>query len=340
MPEYIKPPITTAIVRDYLKTIEGQEISLDQLRNVFNLERGTKSYAKIDPIISQLVEERQVRRLSRGWLKVVKQVQPVQVYGIEREDRPPFELIFPRDFDTMMEMDFAKDIIIREGDLISIGGIKSIGKSTLCMNYAGENVDKHPILMGNEYTIFTEEKYDIAPRFKGRFDTMSIKNGGWIDWVDKDGNDKFTLLPVWADYAEHIVGNRINIIDWVNLPGEYYMISPVMEGIKKSLGRGVGIIALQKNENSVSGRGGAMTRDFADLEILIDKFGHNEVLLTLGKVKEATKSVAGKTYVYSISEGVKIHNFREVKKCPDCRGTGYKASKPCEMCYTLKFVDA
>ena len=340
--------ITIAEVRAFLQEIEGQEISLDKLRSELGIEKYnpqgeiTKSFVAIRPIVSELVDHKLLRYVSRGQYMVVKQVAPVQVYGVDREDRPPFDLIFPRDFDTMIEMDFAQYVVIREGDLISIGGIKSAGKSTLCMSFGGENIDKNPVLMGNEYTIFTEQKYDIAPRFKKRFDTMSITNGGWIDWTDKDGKDKFTLLPVWSDYAEHIVKNKINIIDWVDLPGEYYMISPLMKDIKKAIGRGVGIIALQKSENRANPRGDQMARDFADLEFILDGFGNNpyDVLLTIRGAKETTAPIVGKTYVYHISEGVKIHNFREVKKCPECRGTGYKASKPCELCYTLKFVDA
>ncbi len=211
--------------------------------------------------------------------------------------------------------------------------------TTVCLNYCGENIKKNPIIMGNEYTIVTDNGYDVSPRFIHRMKTMSIKNNGWIDWVDSEGKDKFTLLPVWADYAEHIIKNKINIIDWINLPGEYYMISPVMEGIKKALGRGVGIVALQKNEGNATGRGGSMTRDFADLEMLIDRFGDDEVLLTLGKVKESTRPLAGKTYAYTIHQGVKILNFREVKKCPDCSGQGFKVGKACETCGTKKFID-
>ena len=340
------PEITIEKVRTFLKKWEGQEISLPTLRSELGIlqydgsGKPTKAFDDIRDIVFSLTEQKILRHTKRGVYMVVKQVTPIQVFGVEREDIPPFDLIFPRCFDTMMEMDFAEDVVIREGDLVLISGMSNFGKTTLCLNFCGENIDTKPILMGNEYTIMTDTGYDVAPRFKSRLNIMSNTNGeGWIDWRDNKGNDKFTLLPVWADYAEHIVKNKINIVDWINLPGEYYMISPVMEGIKKALGRGIGIIAIQKNETSTAGRGGSMTRDFADLEILIDRFGNNEVLLTLGKVKEATKGVTGKTYAYSISQGVKIINFREVKKCPACRATGYTKGEKCSMCYGNKFVD-
>jgi len=333
-------------VRTFLKKWEGQEITLTTLRSELGIlqydkdGKPTKGFDDIRDIVFSLTEQKILRHTKRGVYMVVKQVTPVQVFGVNREDRLPFDLVFPRDFDSMMEMDFAKDVVIREGDLVLISGQSNFGKTLLCFSFCGENIDKHPVLMGNEYTIVTDTGYDVSPRFYNRMKAMSNTSGdGWIDWVDKDGADKFTLLPVWADYAEHIVKNKINIIDWINLPGEYYMISPIMEGIKKALGRGIAIIAIQKNEGNTAGRGGSMTRDFADCEILLDRFGDNEALLTIGKVKEYNKPVVGRTFAFSSSRGVKIINFREVKKCSACRATGYTKAGKCDQCMGNKFVD-
>mgnify|MGYP001608736091 FL=1 len=189
--------------------------------------------------------------------------------------------------------------------------------------------------MGNEYTTLVGNEYVPTPRFLNRLDAMD-----WVNWVDVDGNDRFMLLPVRDDYAEHIVKDRINIVDWVNIEtGEHYMIGSILGGMKKPVGRGIVVAVIQKAEGASAGRGGQFTKDFADLELLIDKFGDSDVLLTIGKVKEYTRSVIGKTYAYSIDKGVKITNFREVKKCTDCHGQGFKAGKPCETCFTHKFVD-
>jgi len=186
--------------------------------------------------------------------------------------------------------------------------------TALCMNFCAENIDSFPILMGNEYTTIDDEP---LPRFLNRIDNIN-----WIEWADEEGNDRFNLLPVTSDYAEHIVKDRINIIDWINLPGEYYLISPIMEGIKRELGKGIAIIAIQKNPGMGYGRGGHMTKDFADCELLLDQFGDKEILLTVGKVKEYLHPVSGRMFAYEIDKGVKIMNFREVVRCPYCKGIG------------------
>ncbi len=336
------PEITTNEVKDFLSRIQGQEITLDKLRREFNILPGTKSFDSIRNMMFQFAEQKIVRYIRRGEYKVVKQVQPVPVFGVTRERRPPFELFFPRSFETMMEMNFAEDVVIREGDLILISGMSNFGKTTLCLNFCGENIDKHPVLMGNEYTVLLpskddkeKESYEPSPRFLTRLDAMDL-----IKWANEDGSDKFTLLPVRDDYAEHIVKNKINIVDWINIEtGEHYMIGTLLEGIKRNLGRGVAIVAIQKAEGTTSGRGGQFTKDFADLELLIDKFGQSDTLLTIGKCKEYTKPVIGNTYAYSIHQGVRILNFREVKKCPHCHATGYIKGEKCSSCNGFKFID-
>jgi len=205
--------------------------------------------------------------------------------------------------------------------------------TTLCMSFAGENIDMSPVLMGNEYTDANEEP---LPRFLNRLDNMD-----WVQWANGNGSDKFTLLPVREDYAEHIVKDRLNIVDWINIAtGEHYMIGTILDGLKRQAGKGIVIAAIQKAEGAEAGRGGQFTKDFADVELLVDKFGSYETLLTIGKVKEYTQPVTGRTYAFSISKGVRIINFREVIKCNECRGSGYKVGQKCENCDGKKMVDA
>ncbi len=280
--------------------------------------------------ISRLVQDKKIKRLGRGFYRKVKQVQPIKVFG--RVRRPPIKLNFPRAQDTGNEMDFAAAIIFREGDMILLSGQSNYGKTAICLNLCGENLEMFPVLMGNEYTSVDNEP---MPRFLNRLDGMD-----WVKWIDDGGNERFTLLPVRQDYPEHIIRDRLNIIDWINLPGEYYMISPLMESIKHEVGRGIAAIALQKNPGVDYGRGGNPTKDFADCELLLDKFGEgNEVLLTVGKVKEYTKPVSGRMFAYQIVNGVKITNFREVVRCPYCKGLGTTRGAPCSECQGRGKID-
>jgi len=323
--------ITPEEIRRFLSTIEGQNITVQSLRAEFNILPGTKSFDSIRVIVYRLVQQKVLREVGkRGEYRVVKKVNPIDVFG--EPESEPVKLMFPRDYDSTLEMDFAEDLIIREGDLILISGRSNYGKTQMCMAFAGQNIDSEPVLMGNEYTTLEDKP---APRFINR-----IKNMDWVQWQDENGKQKFTLLPVRSDYSEHIVKDKINIIDWINIDtGEHYMIGTIMESIKRELGKGVGIIAIQKAEGAQSGRGGQFTKDFADVEILLDKLPESDdVLLTLGKVKESKRKLTGRTYAYSIAHGVQIINFREVHKCKACFGKGWRNGKPCDECNKSGYI--
>lgn len=276
--------------------------------------------------LSRLVDVKYIKKVGRGCYRKVRYVVPVKVFG--RERKPIVTVKFPRDQEEGKEMEFVNDIVFRQGDLILLSGQSNQGKTALCLNFCGENIDSNPILMGNEYTTIDGLP---TPRFMSRLDSMK-----WVEWYSGNGEDKFVLLPVREDYAEHVVKDRINIIDWINLQ-EHYNISPVMEGIKRELGGGVGIIAIQKAEGATAGRGGQFTKDFADCELLLDQFGDNEVLLTVGKVKEPKGKVMGRKFAYRIEGGVKIMGFREVIKCNRCYGQG--KYKSCDNCKNTGYVD-
>jgi len=317
-----------------LIALEEPEFSIEVFRRKHSIDPES---SVIYVTFNRLVHERKLKRIGRGLYKKVKPVYPVSVYGKPRERREPFTLFFPKDFDRDVEMDFAERIVVREGDLILLGGRGNQGKTTLAMNFCGENIDYNPVLMGNEYTIRVgdTDEYEPTPRFLNRLDNMD-----WVQWTNGNGMDKFTLLPVREDYAEHIVKDKINIIDWINLDaGKLYEISKVMDDIKSELGRGIGIIVLQKGAGTNYARGGQFTQDFTDCEILIDKYTETESMITIGKVKEYSKPVMGKTYAFGILQGVKIVDFREIVKCGTCHGKMWHRNLPCDDCSRTGYVN-
>jgi len=311
-------------VKEFLMAAQGKEVSLDYLRKELKLDPNRPEWQSLRKLMSDdLVKAGLVKPSGRndGVYKVITQVKPIKVFGRERRGRINFN--FPIAFDTQEEMCFARDIIFREGDLILISGRSNFGKTTLCLNFCAQNIEQEPVLMGNEYTTLDNEP---APRFLDRIDKMN-----WVAWAYDTGDDRFTLLPVRDDYAEHVIKDRPNIIDWINIPtGEYYMISKVAEDIKRAVGKGVVVATIQKAEGADAGRGGQFTRDFADVEILLDQYGANEILMTMGKVKESLKRVSGRAFAFTIEDGVKITYFRELRKC-GCQ-KGWRGSRKCEDC--------
>jgi len=328
--------ISVPDVKAFLSEIVGKDITLTQLRKEFKIKSEDKSFDAIRNILFQLSKQGIVKASGKkdGNWHVIKRVEPIPVFSIPRERRPPFQLFYPTDFDTSQPFSFADNVVVREGDCILIAGESNWGKTTLAMNFLAANIGYNPVLLGNEFTKDNEP----TPRFLNRLDTID-----WVTWVDETGQDMFTLLPVYQDFAENVIKDRINIIDWINIQtGEHYLIGNIMEEIKTAVGKGIAIIVIQKAPGSESGRGGQFTKDFADLELLIDKHTNMESRLTIGKCKEYTKSVTGRSWAYEISKGVQLRNVREVIKCPTCYGKGWQkfgtANKPCERCQKIGWV--
>uniref|UniRef100_A0A6M3J821 Putative DNA primase n=1 Tax=viral metagenome TaxID=1070528 RepID=A0A6M3J821_9ZZZZ len=329
--------ITTADAREYLRKSVGREVDLNTIRRDLLIKPEDKSWESIRNIMYQLAQLSGEKRIIKpsgkrdGSYYVIPPVRRIKVFGVKREKIPPFELMYPRDFDTFEEFEFSSKVIVREGDCILVAGQSNYGKTAIALNFAGENIDKLPVLMGNEYS----KDGEPTPRFLNRLEAMD-----WIQWANGDGGDKFELLPVYDDYADWIIKDRINIIDWVNIDANYlYSIGKVMEDIKAAVGKGIVIIVIQKSEGSDSGRGGQFTKDFADLELLIDKHSDWESRLTIGKVKEYNGHVVGRSWAYTIDKGVKLLNVREVIKCKSCHGSGRKGGNMCELCHGNKYVD-
>jgi len=330
------PEITTPDVKEYLFQAVGREVDLTTIRRDLLIRPEDKSWEGLRTIMHRLTEAKIVKPSGKkdGVYYVIPPVRPIRVFTPDRKRKPPIELRYPRDFDTMEEFPFADNVVIREGDCILIAGQSNFGKTALALNFAGENIDSYPVLLGNEYSKDDEP----TPRFLNRLDAMD-----WVKWVNGDGSEKFTLLPVYSDWADWVVKNKINIIDWVNIDANsLYYISKVMDDIKRAVGNGIAIIVIQKGEGEM-GRGGQFTKDFADLELLIDKHSDWESRITIGKVKEYTGKVIGRSWAFTIDKGVKLLNIREVVKCPSCFGKGWKragqTSKPCEACNKSGWVD-
>ena len=161
-----------------------------------------------------------------GFYKVIAKVKPVKWW--EADSSVYFDLRHPMGHKDNTAFRWDELLNISPGDLIVIGGVSNYGKSCLVLNYLAENIDLHDCLvMGNEYTTLDGIP---SPKFKRRLDNMS-----WVKWFNGSSEPKFQLLPVRADFDSYVEKGKLNIIDWINMPENPYLIGKVLEDIKASL---------------------------------------------------------------------------------------------------------
>ena len=327
--------LTTDIVRAWCLSTTGEF----HYKGVCNGNVAPELYDKLRSIIHELCEQGVIKSCGRndGTYKSILKVEPVKWWD-DDIDTEPLDFKFPRCYEDGSEFGIEDFVEVFAGDLVLITGDTNLGKTTIALNIMGENLGmfKGTTLMGSEYTASDGK---ISPKFKRRMKRME-----WVEWMNGDGKPRFQLLPVGSDYEDYVESDHLNVVDWISLPGEYYLIDMVMKAIKDRIGRGVGVLVLQKNKGQEFAEGGQRSERYADVVLKIDPYGSDEGLLTIGKVKAPKGRATGRTFAFDIVDyGANLHNIREVVKCRSCWGKGYKKSGQnnirCPECEGKKFID-
>jgi len=313
--------------------LENDDFRIEDFRRKHNIAPDSSNFSVA---IHRFEKERKIKRVSRGCYRKVKTIEPVKWWDVE--DKQPLDFCWPVSYIDGSTFGLEDLIEMYEADMILISGVSNFGKTSLTLNILAENLalfKKMPVLMGSEYTAADGK---ITPKFKKRLDQMAIIRNDAEYWVNGDGS-KFKLLPVGADYEDYVEADTSNYIDWISLPGEYYLIDTVMKSIKDRVGNGIGVIVLQKNKASEHGEGGERTARYADVEIKIDPYGE-ESMLTIGKVKSPKARVSGRSWAFKIQNyGANLAKIREVVRCYKCWGKGWVQGQKCEVCNGLKYID-
>jgi len=326
--------ITHDDVRNFLAPYEGKKITLPEMRNELGIQRGTKSFNSIRKIVFDLARDKMVKATGvRGEYKVLTPIEPVEWWNDDISE-DPIDFKFPCNHNEDEESFGLEECVeIFPGDMVLITGVSNYGKTTLALSMLGENLSLMPsILMGSEYTASDGK---ISPKFKRRMRRMT-----WVEWM-VDGEPKFQLYPVGSDYEDYVQSDSINVIDWISLPGDYFLIDRVMKSIKDRVGNGVAVVVLQKNPGQEFGEGGPRTERYADVVMRVDPYGSNESMMTLGKVKAPKGKATGRSWAFEIIDyGANICNIREVIKCRTCWGKGWvKGPLPCPTCHKLGYTN-
>ncbi|MCL2282304.1 MAG: hypothetical protein FWC26_03200 [Fibromonadales bacterium] len=216
---------------------------------------------------------------------------------------------------------FDGNITVRSKSLIVISGESNVGKSAFCNNILAANLD----VWGDRINLLQSEVNSSLFR-------AITKKMAWVPFVSDKGESRFHLydmleLPDWK-YAIH--PDRLNIIDWVSLDGDFYKIREVMKGIRKRLDKGVAVIAMQKKSGTDLAEGGVYTEHLASVY-----FSMEWGILKIRKIKEPLHGFKpqGKIYGFDLDDGANYTDIREVKKCTSsncnkskscvCKGKGY-----------------
>ena len=314
---------------------EEPEFNIKDFRQKHNIDSESST---LNVVFLRLMQENRLKRIGRG---VYKKIHPIKaITSLKVSDPRPFDLRFPMGADDCSVFGWDDKIRIDKGDLILIAGSGNSCKTSWVLNMIAENMDYHPcLLMGNEYA---KDDNELSAKFADRM----VRMLPWANWY-KEGTEtlKFEILPVDEDYEMWVQHDKINFIDWINMTGEagkeFYLTAKMLKDIKFKLGRGVGIVVLQKPEGRDWGVGGERTKDLADLYLSIDNVPNSfERKVTIVKCKAATENMDRRMWAFSVVDGgTCFHGIREIIMCPRCRGKSATIGGKCDECNQKGFVN-
>ena len=123
------------------------------------------------------------------------------------------------------------------GNLVCIAGSPNSGKTALLLNVIQLNQDRMPIhYFCSEMGV--EELHD-------RLELFNLPMSRW----------KFEAIERSTNFADVIVPDCINIIDFMELTEDVYLVNRYMTDLFNAIGQGVVIVAVQKKIGALMGRG-------------------------------------------------------------------------------------
>lgn len=228
----------------------------------------------------------------RGWY-IPRKLELVEMDFINANDEA---------LDLWLPFAISDYVEIYEGNVIIVSGAPNAGKTAILLNMIKENQEK-----GWDIHYFNSEM--SAGEFKKRlskFDYLSLE-----DW-------NFKAYERAGEFQDVIVPgkNSLNIIDFLEIHDEFYIVGRKIKEIHDRLDGGVAVIALQKNPGCDQGLGGFRSLEVARLVLALD---YGRVKITKAKnFRQPDKNPNGYVKDFKLLHGSQIIDthkwYKEEKK--------------------------
>ena len=223
----------TEQIREWVLTTEGNFSTTDVHKELDLTTRDHKKFCTT--ILGRLVQEGLIERWGdrRGtYRRIESDCKPLNWLDACDDELP---LRLPLGIEEMAS--------IMPGNIIVVAGVSNAGKTAFLMNLAKLNMNRFPV------HYFSSEMG--CEEFKKRVRRHT-------DLRPEDWEVKFYERS--ADFQDVIRPDDINIIDFLQIYDEFYKVGQFIHRIHEKLGRGIAVIALQKNKDAPLGLGGLAER--------------------------------------------------------------------------------
>lgn len=177
-------------------------------------------------------------------------------YRLIESDSPSIDFLnadISQVYDLRFPFNLQQYVNIYPKNVIVVAGASNAGKTAFMLNLVRMNMDRHKI----EYFSSEMGPEEMKLRLL-KFDDLRLK-----DW-------KFHPRERSTNFADAIVPDSINIIDYLEVNKDFYEVGGEIKGIFDRLNKGLAIIAIQKKTGVDTGRGGEFTLEKPRLYLAMD----------------------------------------------------------------------
>lgn len=184
--------------------------------------------------------------IRRGWY-IPRNIELESMDYINADDNP---------VDIWLPFNLSDYVEIFESNIVIVAGAPNAGKTAILLNIIRQNEGK-----GWDIYYFNSEM--AAGELKKRLSKFQYKSLDSWQFKAYYRNDRFSDVIFPGK-------NSLNIIDFLEVHDEFYVIGKRIKEIADRLKGGIAIIALQKNPGSETGLGGFRSMERARLVIALD----------------------------------------------------------------------
>lgn len=147
-------------------------------------------------------------------------------------------------------------VTIYPKNIIIVAGSFNAGKTAFCLNFIAKN--QHRVEIANLLPIEYFNSEMGPEEMKLRLSKFPVS-----DWA-------FVARERSANFADVIRPNKINIIDYLEVTDNFFLIAEELNAIFNRLNRGIALIALQKKRGAIMGRGAEFSLEKPRLYLSMD----------------------------------------------------------------------
>jgi len=259
---------------------------MDKELDIGSSEGKTERRVVMKELCDTLVVERDPKK--NGIFRLLDSIAPI----IQWQDADPsnvLDLRWPFDLEAWVSI-YPKNIAI-------IAGAPNAGKTAFCFDFIRRNMHRAELADLLPIQYFTSEMGAEEMKVRlSKFDTS--------DWA-------MVARERSSNFADIIEPNKINVIDYLEVTDNFYLIASELFAIFNKLDKGIALIALQKGRGKELGRGAEFSLEKPRLYLSMDA-GTLKIIKGKNWAREGVNP-NGQKWTFSLVQGAKFVDIKEAQ---------------------------